>query len=168
MQDQVSQTSHNDSNSSESSDATDQKMAAEREAVVKDLLCALRSISRINMEPSSESFVNSPSISSSSAFPYIAIATPFNVPPMDEAIYISQRGETHFHIQTLDTSFSGSCLYVTDQFFQINKIRQVASTLIQTPQSRKGDIARKAEEYLPRKLRNVCLVLLSSFTDQHN
>jgi hypothetical protein len=31
---------------------------------------------------------------------------------------------------------------------QINKIRQIASTLIDTPQSRKGPAAIKAEEYL--------------------
>ena len=59
MQEQVSQT-HNDDSTSQSSDPIDQKVADEREAVVKDLLFALRSISRINMEPSSESFVSNP------------------------------------------------------------------------------------------------------------
>ncbi|KAF4629089.1 hypothetical protein G7Y89_g9063 [Cudoniella acicularis] len=36
--------------------------------------------------------------------------------------------------------------------FQINKIRQIASTLIDTPQIRKGPLAIKAEEYLGRFL----------------
>lgn len=35
---------------------------------------------------------------------------------------------------------------------QINKIRQIASTLISTPQSRKGPAAIKAEEYLSQFL----------------
>ena len=60
MQEYVSQ-NQSDNNVSESSDPIDQKVAEEREAVVKDLLRALRSISRVNMEPSSESFVSNPS-----------------------------------------------------------------------------------------------------------
>lgn len=35
---------------------------------------------------------------------------------------------------------------------QINKIRQIASTLIESPQSRKGPLAVKNEEYLSRFL----------------
>jgi hypothetical protein len=37
-------------------------------------------------------------------------------------------------------------------FPKINKIRQVASTLIDTPQNRKGPLALKSEEYLGRFL----------------
>jgi hypothetical protein len=36
--------------------------------------------------------------------------------------------------------------------YQINKIRQIASTLIDTPQNRKGPFALKAEEYLGKFL----------------
>jgi hypothetical protein len=36
--------------------------------------------------------------------------------------------------------------------FQINKIRQIASTLLDTPRNRKGPLALKAEEYLGRFL----------------
>lgn len=35
---------------------------------------------------------------------------------------------------------------------QINKIRQIASTLLDTPRNRKGPLALKAEEYLARFL----------------
>ncbi|KAH8593848.1 hypothetical protein B0O99DRAFT_514838 [Bisporella sp. PMI_857] len=71
-------------------DDSSNHMAQERETIVKDLLRVSRSISQVNMEPNSSSF--------------------------------------------------------------INKIRQVASTLHGAPQNRKGDFARKAEEYLPKFL----------------
>lgn len=40
--------------------------------------------------------------------------------------------------------------------WQINKIRQIASTLISTPQSRKGPTAVKAEQYLSQFLQVLC------------
>ncbi|KAG9239907.1 hypothetical protein BJ878DRAFT_546840 [Calycina marina] len=74
--------------SSNTLDELDRSIAGERETIVKDLLRALNSISRLNMEPSS-----------------------------------------------------------------INKIRQVASTLIESPNSRKGGVARHAEKYLSQFLK---------------
>jgi len=149
MQEEVRQ-DHNDSNS-DSNDATDRKVADERETVVKDLLRVLRSISRVNMEPSSESFVRTPIFFMSDLSPYTALPTQFSVPLMDEAICGSQRDDITCNRQSLDTLLLGPRFYITNGIFQINKIRQVASTLISTPENRKGFVARKAEEYLPRK-----------------
>ena len=44
-----------------------------------------------------------------------------------------------------------SSLVSTDKL-QINKIRQIASTLLETPESRKGPLALKSQEYLSRFL----------------
>jgi hypothetical protein len=81
-------------------------VASEREAIVKDLLRVLGSISQVNMEPNAGSFV---------------VALPL----------------------------FPTCKLTS---FQINKIRQIASTLIDTPQNRKGPLALKSEEYLGRFL----------------
>jgi len=40
--------------------------------------------------------------------------------------------------------------FVLTDIFQVNKIRQIASTLIDTPQNRKGPLAIKVEEYLDK------------------
>ncbi|KAG0647082.1 Quinic acid utilization activator [Hyphodiscus hymeniophilus] len=71
-------------------DGIETLVAGERESIVQDLLRVLGSISQVNMEPNSGSF--------------------------------------------------------------INKIRQIASTLIETPRKRKGPLALKSEEYLGRFL----------------
>lgn len=167
-------------------DATDEKIATEREKIVVDLLFALRSMSRINMEPSSESFVNSPSIASSSGslldlepdfasasmgdeaiYPTQA-AVPFGQVPgtaaanssplqynpfVDEAIYYyaPQFNELRALHECEEPLFPGQAVFLTKHLLQINKIRQVASTLLSSPQIRKGDIARRADEYLQRK-----------------
>jgi hypothetical protein len=54
-------------------------------------------------------------------------------------------------------SFVGFPFYIyppieLTRLFQINKIRQIASTLLDTPHNRKGPLAVKAEEYLGRFL----------------
>jgi hypothetical protein len=79
-------------------------VADEREAIVRDLLRVLGSISQVNMEPNGYSLVSRVS------------SGPLFTPALTR--------------------------------YQINKIRQIASTLLDSPQNRKGPLALKSESYL--------------------
>lgn len=113
-------------------EALEKTMSEEREQVVKDLLVVLGSIDMVNMEPNGDSFVS-----------------------------------LHIHLQDSDLLYQVGDLAVscpTVDFFRPNiispiaslrfvptqtqKIRSIASTLLEVPKERKGSVAQQHQDYL--------------------
>ncbi|KAF2878124.1 hypothetical protein BDV95DRAFT_624683 [Massariosphaeria phaeospora] len=112
-------------------EALEKVMSAEREQVIKDLLVVLGSIDMINMEPNGDSFV---SLHSHLLAEYI-------IYPVDP--YIHYTCPTRFLSQNPFTPIVGLRLLQ-----QTQKIRQIASTLLDVPKERKGSVALQHQEYL--------------------
>jgi hypothetical protein len=143
------------------SKADEINIANERESVVKDLLQMLGSISQVNMEPNGASFVRLASI---------------NPTPSSSTLSISSHDQSSSSLhQLLSTSYqlisslyqfrlprsSKLCPLVLHSLIfslQINKIRQIASTLLETPENRKGPMAMQGQAYLEKFL-NVLMKL---------
>jgi hypothetical protein len=113
-------------------EALEKTMSEEREQVVKDLLVVLGSIDMVNMEPNGDSFVS-----------------------------------LHIHLQDSDLLYQAGDLIIacpTVDFFRRNiispiaslrfvptqtqKIRSIASTLLEVPKERRGSVAQQHQDYL--------------------
>ncbi|KAF2134504.1 hypothetical protein P153DRAFT_427197 [Dothidotthia symphoricarpi CBS 119687] len=121
------------SNSSVDMEALEKTMANEREQVVKDLLVVLGSIDMVNMEPSGDSFVSLRSHSLDSDFLY------------DVDDHLSLSCPTHFFFRPHALSPIASLRFVPTQ---TQKIRSIASTLLEVPKERKGSVALQHQDYL--------------------
>jgi hypothetical protein len=140
------------------SKADEMNIANERESVVKDLLLLLGSISQINMEPNGASFVRLVLTNPLPAYtsPCSPLPTPILTSPYPPSISSYQSLTSSIPI------FAGSDLpHLTSDplvlkslifSLQINKIRQIASTLLETPENRKGPMAMQGQAYLEKFL----------------
>jgi hypothetical protein len=108
-------------------------MFDEREQVVKDLLVVLGSIDMVNMEPNGDSFVSLHIYLQDSDLLYQA----------GDDISISCSTSHFFEINKY--SPVASLRYVPTQ---TQKIRAIASTLLEVPQERRGSVALQHQDYL--------------------
>lgn len=113
------------------SDVLEKAMSAEREQVVKDLLVVLGSIDMVNMEPNNNSFVSLQFLLRNFDFTY----------HVDNHLQLSC--PIDFILSNpLGPSPSLRLLY------QTQKIRAIASTLLEVPKEGKGSTALEHQEYL--------------------
>jgi hypothetical protein len=140
------------------SKADEINIANERESVVKDLLQMLGSISQVNMEPNGASFVRLVS-----AYPllfyinsYLPLPTPFMTSPYPPSTssYQSLTNSIPIFASPQSSCLKSNPLVLQSLTFslQINKIRQIASTLLETPENRKGPMAMQGQAYLEKFL----------------
>jgi hypothetical protein len=120
-------------NTSTQADPTEADFSAERESIVKDLLTVLGTISQVNMEPNGGSFVRSCLFL---LFPPPSLAMPSSMLCFLDTFTFSL--ERFFKDDVTEFEFR----------IQINKVRQIASTLLDASRTRKGALAIRAEEYL--------------------
>ena len=113
-------------------EALEKIMTDERELVVKDLLVVLGSIDMVNMEPNGDSFVSLHVYLQDSDFLYEA---------SDMAIYCPM----NFFFRLNSLSPIASLRFVPTQ---TQKIRSIASTLLEVPKERKGSVALQHQDYL--------------------
>jgi hypothetical protein len=106
-------------------------MSDEREQVVKDLLVVLGSIDMVNMEPNNNSFVSIQSLLRDSDFVYT----------VDKDLQLS----TPIDRMVKNPLVSIPCLRLC---YQTQKIRSIASTLLDVPKERKGSTALEHQDYL--------------------
>lgn len=114
-------------------DALEKIMSDEREQVVKDLLVVLGSIDMVNMEPNGDSFVSLHSRFQDSDFLY-------DVDP-----HLSLSCPTYFLFRANVMSPIASLRFIPTQ---TQKIRSIASTLLEVPKERKGSVALQHQDYL--------------------
>jgi len=112
--------------------ALEKTMSEERELVVKDLLVVLGAIDMVNMEPNGDSFVSILSALRDSDFLYDAADLGLSCP-------------THFILSARNISPIPSLRFVPTQ---TQKIRSIASTLLEVPKERKGSVALQHQDYL--------------------
>ncbi|CAN9396229.1 unnamed protein product [Alternaria alternata] len=110
-------------------------MSEEREQVVKDLLVVLGSIDMVNMEPNGDSFV--------SLYVYLQNSDFLYQPSDDNEFVLSMSTHDFFRKNTISPI---ACL----RFFpaQTQKIRSIASTLLEVPKERRGSVALQHQDYL--------------------
>ena len=120
------------SSSATDSEALEKTMSEERELVVKDLLVVLGSIDMVNMEPNGDSFVSILLHLRDSDFLYQAHGLNLSCP-------------THFMLCAQNLSPIASLRFVPTQ---TQKIRSIASTLLEVPKERKGSVALQHQDYL--------------------
>jgi hypothetical protein len=120
------------SHSAADAEALEQTMTEERELVVKDLLVVLGAIDMVNMEPNGDSFVSILSHLRDSDFLYDAHDTGLSCP-------------TPFILSAQNLSPIPSLRFVPTQ---TQKIRSIASTLLEVPKERKGSVALQHQDYL--------------------
>lgn len=114
-------------------EALEKAMSEERELVVKDLLVVLGAIDMVNMEPNGDSFVSILSHLRDSDFLYEAPGCAFACP-------------TRFILRgTTTPSPIASLRFIPTQ---TQKIRSIASTLLEVPKERKGSVALQHQDYL--------------------
>jgi hypothetical protein len=113
-------------------DELEKTMSGEREQIVKDLLVVLSSIDMVNMEPSGDSFVSLIIYLQDSDFIYEA---------GDLAITCS----THDFFRQNIISPIASLRFIPTQ---TQKIRAIASTLLEVPKERRGSVALQHQDYL--------------------
>jgi hypothetical protein len=118
-------------------DALEKAMSAEREQVVKDLLVVLGSIDMVNMEPNGDSFVSLCVYLQNSDFLYTAPAS------ADSDYIISMSTKDFFRPNTI--SPIASLRFIPTQ---TQKIRSIASTLLEVPKERRGSVAVQHQDYL--------------------
>jgi hypothetical protein len=113
--------------------ALEKNMSDEREQVVKDLLVVLGSIDMVNMEPNGDSFVS------------ILLH-------LQDSDFLYQTGDhdtwscpTNYLLRACNFSPIASLRFVPTQ---VQKIRAIASTLLDVPKERKGNVALQHQEYL--------------------
>ena len=119
-----------------SAEALEKAMSEEREQVVKDLLVVLGSIDMVNMEPNGDSFVSLYVYLQNSDFLYQPKAD-------DDAFVFSMSTQDFFRLNTISPIASL-------RFFpaQTQKIRSIASTLLEVPKERRGSVALQHQGYL--------------------
>ena len=120
------------SSSAVDAEALEKTMSEERERVVKDLLVVLGSIDMVNMEPNGDSFVSILLHLRDSDFFYQAGDLVLSCP-------------THFILRAQNFSPIASLRFVPTQ---TQKIRSIASTLLEVPKERKGSVALQHQDYL--------------------
>lgn len=120
------------SSSAADAEALEKTMSEERELVVKDLLVVLGSIDMVNMEPNGDSFVSILLHLRDSDFLYQANELNVSCP-------------THFILHAQNFSPITSLRFITTQ---TQKIRSIASTLLEVPKERKGSVALQHQDYL--------------------
>jgi hypothetical protein len=108
-------------------------MSDEREQVVKDLLVVLGSIDMVNMEPNGDSFVSISLHLQDSDFLYQAGGLEAWSCPVDHLL------------RAYNFSPIASLRFIPTQ---IQKIRAIASTLLDVPKERKGIVALQHQDYL--------------------
>ncbi|CAN9459928.1 unnamed protein product [Alternaria alternata] len=110
-------------------------MSEEREQVVKDLLVVLGSIDMVNMEPNGDSFV--------SLYVYLQNSDFLYQPSDDNEVILSMSTHDFFRKNTISPIASL-------RFFpaQTQKIRSIASTLLEVPKERRGSVALQHQDYL--------------------
>ncbi|CAN9375377.1 unnamed protein product [Alternaria alternata] len=110
-------------------------MSEEREQVVKDLLVVLGSIDMVNMEPNGDSFV--------SLYVYLQNSDFLYQPSDDNEFILSMSTHDFFRRNTISPIASL-------RFFpaQTQKIRSIASTLLEVPKERRGSVALQHQDYL--------------------
>jgi hypothetical protein len=121
------------SKSTDHAEALEKIMSDEREQVVKDLLVVLGSIDMVNMEPNGDSFVSLHVYLHDSDFLYEA----------GDELAISCPIEFIFRANSL--SPIASLRFIP---MQTQKIRSIASTLLEVPKERKGSVALQHQDYL--------------------
>lgn len=120
------------SSSAADAEALEKKMCEERELVVKDLLVVLGAIDMVNMEPNGDSFVSILLHLRDSDFLYHAGGLSLSCP-------------TDFILRAQTLSPIASLRFVPTQ---TQKIRSIASTLLEVPKERKGSVALQHQDYL--------------------
>ncbi|KAH7091032.1 hypothetical protein FB567DRAFT_437077 [Paraphoma chrysanthemicola] len=121
------------STSANHAETLEKMMSDEREQVVKDLLVVLGSIDMVNMEPNGDSFVSLHVYLQDSDFLYEA----------GDEIAVSCPSKFIFRANSL--SPIASLRFVPTQ---TQKIRSIASTLLEVPKERKGSVALQHQDYL--------------------
>ena len=120
------------SSSAADAEALEKTMSEERELVVKDLLVVLGSIDMVNMEPNGDSFVSILLHLRDSDFLFEADDLGLSCP-------------THYILRAQNLSPIASLRFVPTQ---TQKIRSIASTLLEVPKERKGSVALQHQDYL--------------------
>ena len=120
------------SSSTTDAEALEKTMAEERELVVKDLLVVLGSIDMVNMEPNGDSFVSILLHLCDSNFLY-------------QANYLNLSCPTHSILRTQNFNLIACLRFIPTQ---TQKIRSIASTLLEVPKERKGSVALQHQDYL--------------------
>ncbi|KAJ4992366.1 hypothetical protein SVAN01_02075 [Stagonosporopsis vannaccii] len=120
------------SSSAIDAEALEKMMAEEREQVVKDLLVVLGSIDMVNMEPNGDSFVS-------------ILLHPRDSDMLPQATDVMLFRLTHFPFRAHRFSPITSLRFVPAQ---TQKIRSIASTLLEVPKERKGSVALQHQDYL--------------------
>lgn len=120
------------SSSPADAEALEKSMSEERELVVKDLLVVLGAIDMVNMEPNGDSFVSILLHLRNSDFLYQADGLNLSCP-------------TCFILRAQNFSPIASLRFVPTQ---TQKIRSIASTLLEVPKERKGSVALQHQDYL--------------------
>lgn len=115
------------------SEALESLMSNEREQVVKDLLVVLGSIDMVNMEPNGDSFV--------SLQLHLQASDMFYAASPDLALSCPRQ----YFFRVNNISPIASLRFVPTQ---TQKIRSIASTLLEVPKERKGSVALQHQEYL--------------------
>jgi hypothetical protein len=117
--------------------ALEKNMSDERERVVKDLLVVLGSIDIVNMEPNGDSFVST-------------------LLPLKDSDFLYHVGHNDtwscpagYFLRAHSPSPIASLRFIPTQ---IQKIRAIASTLLDVPKEKKGIVALQHQEYLYRFL----------------
>ncbi|KAI0624588.1 Fungal-trans multi-domain protein [Pyrenophora tritici-repentis] len=113
-------------------EALEKAMAEEREQVVKDLLVVLGSIDMVNMEPNGDSFVS--------------LKVYLHDPELRYAATKYSVSSTSFDL--FDPSAISPIASLRFIPIQTQKIRQIASTLLEVPKERRGSVALKHQDYL--------------------
>ncbi|KAJ8108544.1 hypothetical protein OPT61_g8100 [Boeremia exigua] len=112
--------------------ALEMVMSEERELVVKDLLVVLGSIDLVNMEPNGDSFVSILLHLRDTNFFYHVDDLSLSCP-------------NHLLLRAQNLSPIASLRFVANQ---TQKIRSIASTLLEVPKERKGSVALQHQDYL--------------------
>jgi len=121
------------SESNNDAEALEKNMSAEREQVVKDLLVVLGSIDMVNMEPNGDSFV--------SLYIYLQDSDLLYMAGADVALSCSIKD----FFRQCTTSPIASLRFIPTQ---TQKIRAIASTLLEVPKERRGSVALQHQDYL--------------------
>lgn len=108
-------------------------MSDEREQVVKDLLMVLGSIDMVNMEPNGDSFVSL----------FIHLQNSDLLYENDTGMVLACSIKDFFRLNKL--SPIASLRFIPTQ---TQKIRSIASTLLEVPKERRGSVALQHQEYL--------------------
>jgi len=120
------------SSSAVDAEALEKTMSEEREQVVKDLLVVLGSIDMVNMEPNGDSFVS-----------ILLHPRDFDLSYQADDLILSF--PTHLLSHAHRFSLIASLRFVPTQ---TQKIRSIASTLLEVPKERKGSVALQHQDYL--------------------